>query len=424
MAIFNLTDITFRKEQRGPLQSLEDSQFKYNFTKYPIDLGNNYDKGHYMTIYINEQLNTQFDNGAPSGDVPTALSQLNTLQSLRGPSNAVQAVSSVASEIGTALSNSQTLSGFVNTITNFFSGSSSIGSSIGNVLGASKNAKILAENLSSNAVESINLAAERLARGNLRTIRRTTGAIALYMPDTLNFTYNQAYSDLPVYDQLGLLGTAGAAGISLIDAAKNKTSAGQVNLASFLLQALRESGVGGTAGGTIGTIGLAALGVASNPSLELLYTSPSFRSFRFDFMFYPRNEQEAFQVKNIIDTLKFHQAPEIAAGSGGKFLIPPSEFDIKFYYNGTENPNIPKISTCVLEQIDVDYAPNGFSAYEVPGQNFPSAGGTGMPVAIRMSLQFKETQILTKELLNRPLNTTLKASSANLQDFSGGYDPN
>ena len=77
-------------------------------------------------------------------------------------------------------------------------------------------------------------------------------------------------------------------------------------------------------------------------------------------------------------------------------MTPPSEFDIKFMYNGKENPNIPKVSTCVLESIDIDYAPNGFSTYEVPGQNTPTPGGTGTPVGVRMSLQFKETEILTK----------------------------
>jgi hypothetical protein len=80
-------------------------------------------------------------------------------------------------------------------------------------------------------------------------------------------------------------------------------------------------------------------------------------------------------------------------------LVPPSEFDISFYYNGQENPNIPSISTCVLANIETDYAPNGqFAAYEVPngtGGN-PTLGGTGMPVGIRLALTFKETQILTK----------------------------
>ena len=87
---------------------------------------------------------------------------------------------------------------------------------------------------------------------------------------------------------------------------------------------------------------------------------------------------------------------EILAGAGG-FLVPPSEFDIKFYYNGAENPNIPSISTCVLQTVDVDYAPSGFAAYEVlEDKGVPGLGSTGMPVGIRLGLVFKETQIITK----------------------------
>jgi hypothetical protein len=78
-------------------------------------------------------------------------------------------------------------------------------------------------------------------------------------------------------------------------------------------------------------------------------------------------------------------------------LIPPSEFDIKFYYAGKQNSNIPQIASCVLKNVQVNYAPRGWSAYEVPGENSPSLGRTGMPVAIQMSLQFTETTYITKE---------------------------
>jgi hypothetical protein len=66
-------------------------------------------------------------------------------------------------------------------------------------------------------------------------------------------------------------------------------------------------------------------------------------------------------------------------------------------YNGKINPNIDKISTCVLDSISVDYAKNGFTTYEVEGENDDRLGRTGMPVGIGLTLSFKETQILTKE---------------------------
>jgi hypothetical protein len=149
-------------------------------------------------------------------------------------------------------------------------------------------------------------------------------------------------------------------------------------------------------GGGLGQIMFAAAtGVVQNPMLEVLYSSPSFRTFRFDFQFFPRSEKESLEVQQIIKTLRFHQAPEGLSVSNGFFMVPPSEFNISFYYNGQENPNIPKLGICVLESLTVDYAPSGFSAYEVPGQS-AKLGGTGMPVAIRLSLQFKETEIRTK----------------------------
>jgi hypothetical protein len=47
--------------------------------------------------------------------------------------------------------------------------------------------------------------------------------------------------------------------------------------------------------------------------------------------------------------------------------------------------------------VQVNFAPRGWSAYEAVGENVPSLGRTGMPVAIQMSLQFTETTYVTKE---------------------------
>ena len=55
------------------------------------------------------------------------------------------------------------------------------------------------------------------------------------------------------------------------------------------------------------------------------------------------------------------------------------------------------MTRCVLESIDVNYAPNGWSAYEMPGESSPAIGRTGMPTAIQLTLGFKETQFLTKK---------------------------
>jgi hypothetical protein len=359
MGIFNLTSISFNKNATSRTgdskNNLVGSQYNSNTLKYPIDLGS-YDKGHYMVIHINEQIKTSYV-GAASKDVPTIFANRQNLNNSIGVNNANQ-----VSQLGPAVQN-------------------------------------LANEATARGVKTdvINGSSYRAAL-DVRTIRRTTDTIALYMPDTLNFTHSQGYSDIKTG------GGAFAAAGSALQALSGTSSMNDVleelkkNASPFLLNALSN-----VAGGIGNAVFAGAFGFIANPALEVLYSSPSLRQFRFDFAFYPRSKKEAREVQDILDRLRFHQAPELlgsqnSGGVGGFFMIPPSEFDIKFYYNGKENPNIPKISTCALETIDIDYAPNGFSTYEVPGENTPTErkGGTGMPVGIRLSLQFKELEMLTK----------------------------
>jgi hypothetical protein len=241
-----------------------------------------------------------------------------------------------------------------------------------------------------------------------RTIKRISDTVALYMPDTVTFQHNQGYTDAGLSGLIAAAGSVLAQKQSIIDhigslSGPNKMKAILAlagNLSPMLATMIKDNPAL-SAGFTAYT------GVVINPMLEMIYSTPSFREFRYDFMFYPRSEKEATEVQKIINRLYFHQAPEIESEGEGFFLIPPSEFDIKFYYNGKENPNIPKISTCVLTSIDVDYAPNGFAAYENQKEMDPELGRTGMPVAIRLSLNFKETEIMTKDNFNQ-INTALK----------------
>jgi hypothetical protein len=370
MALFSLTDIRFNKGNKprtgAASSSLVGGVYESNIYRYPIDIGN-YDKGHYMVIHVNEQIQTDYPGGY-SQDDPTIIANRKNFGTPTTNQNLGQALSTLG-RLGNNLDQRVT-GGRVGQAINQFSNNPSI--------------KPLTDMGSQFVSNASNL------RG-VRTIRRTTDTIALYMPDTMNFVNTQQYSDLT----LGTPGQLLAAGASVADMMKgaNRVPAGVLaaNLSPFLLNmALNTSNLGRV-------LSSSALGVVENPMLELLYTSPAFRTFRFDFMFYPRSEKEASEVQDILAKLEFHQAPEIRKESKGFFLVPPSEFDIKFYYNGTENPNIPPISTCVLESIDIDYAPNGYATYEVPGQINSSKGKTGMPVAIRLSLQFKETELMTKD---------------------------
>ena len=75
MALFTLTDIKFNKgsKQRTGRAStnLVGGSYETNLMRYPEDIGN-YDRGHYMVIHVNTQLNSQFGSTA-TGDDPTII---------------------------------------------------------------------------------------------------------------------------------------------------------------------------------------------------------------------------------------------------------------------------------------------------------------------------------------------------------------
>jgi hypothetical protein len=142
------------------------------------------------------------------------------------------------------------------------------------------------------------------------------------------------------------------------------------------------------------------MGYAQNPMLEIIYRGTQFRNFQFEFMFQPKSQKEAERVREIIETFKFHAAAEtnpiakpIGDGSvfpGGNsmpmFFVPPSEFGIELRHESIQNKFLPKIGRCVLNRVDVDYAPGG------QWQTFAD----GVPIETRMRLDFTEVELITK----------------------------
>lgn len=370
MALFSLTDIKFLpSDSRG--SNLTD--FNLNNKRYPIDLGST-DKGHYIMFYIFTQNRTQVGQTSQtntSQNFQNISSDLNTNIGAEGQDVQESVSGTFDDSIGKRAS--QYVKDGFNLLSNFKSFTP----------GPDQNL---------------------LAKGNFfRTITKTNDTIALYMPDTLAFDYQQSYSNLSVTQELGKLGLAAQAGASTYDAYRKtgSISSAAKNAAPFAAEIAKEAGL--PTGGKVLFSALSAVtggALAINPQLELIYEGTDFRSFRFSFMFYPRSKKEAVEILDIIDSFTFHQAPEILSSSFGRYLVPPSEFEIEFRYNGGINPNIPKVAPCVLTSISVDYAPSGFASYEtLESANEPKRGGTGMPVAIRMDLSFKETRIITKQFL-------------------------
>lgn len=411
MSLFGFGDITFNKEdsrQFGPLAALEGSVFSSSTFRFPSDLGTT-DKGHYMVFYCKQQSETRH-TGSKANYIPD--SSLSSAQ--RGLNKVGSEISEITSKI--PKSGISAVDNLVNGLNNSIQSKiNSIGDKA-NIFGSTsffKGSKTTTDKILNTSVQRISDKGLTFANDKRKT-SLTSDAIGLYMPDTLFFSQQQSYDQLAPGKELA--GQLLSAGVSATDAYRksgNKDVAVQTAIQSGAGQALAQSALNQVASqvglssvsNTSRLAILATTGKVINPMLEMIYSSPNFRTFQFDFAFYPRDEKEALEVQRILERFRFHQAPEVTdeAGRSG-LLVPPSEFEIRFYYNGAENPNIPAIGNCVLNTIDINYAPNGFSAYEVPGENNPALGRTGMPSAINLTLQFQETEYLTKQDFNKDVH--------------------
>ena len=127
---------------------------------------------------------------------------------------------------------------------------------------------------------------------------------------------------------------------------------------------------------------------APNPFREQVFRNVQNREFMFKYKFLPRSETEARNVRQIIQEFKLNMHPEISAG--GTFYVYPNTFNIAYYFNGYENTNLNKISTCVLEDLAVDYGGQGFNTF-----------ADGMPTEINLSLKFRELEVMTRERIEK-----------------------
>lgn len=220
--------------------------------------------------------------------------------------------------------------------------------------------------------------------------RRTTtaGHIFLYMPDTVNFQYGVAY------ETPSLMDVGGNFIRDLIPGSR-----GETKKKNILGKAGAVAGRAGTAvtsaTGAAVSSGLASLigqkaGIAINPQLQMLFQGIGFREYQMAFTFTPYSKAEAKQVDAIIKMFRKHAAPEIINGVGGAFFIPPSSFNVQFLFNGVENTHLNKVQESVITNIDVNYAPMGWAAYD-----------DGEPVQTTLTIQFKELALVDKKQIEK-----------------------
>jgi len=223
---------------------------------------------------------------------------------------------------------------------------------------------------------------------------RLDTAIALYMPPQVQVSYKSQYSDTPIGG-----GTAAAMDVYSSVMAGRGTENAMKTAINKGGQAFKE-GVKGTVLSMVGALpGMSgareafeiAEGYIQSDRMELAFKGIDKRAFSYTFKMIPRNDRESDEIRKIIFAFKSNMLPEFKDGvRNGREMIMPNTFDIEYMYNGKENDYLHKISTCVLEDLQVTQGGSRYKTFTAKDDGAP-------PVETSITLSFRELELITRE---------------------------
>ena len=353
--------------------------FPLDVTNSDQGLGNH---GHYMLFFINEQQDSEISFGRKQADAQGSASILKA-----------------RAENG--------ISEFIRNATDTIS-ASGFGQefeTVKNKLGLDSLIDGLSQNVGESTIDpkelqgkgkSVIEQSQNTAIVKRKPTTRLDTAIALYMPPTINVSYTANYTDTEIGALAATVGEMLDKGTATKDKIRKLTSDPtkdeMVDAATKALLAV--------AGGVPGAQGARELfemqqGFIMTNRMELAFKGLPKRGFQYTFKMIPKSEEEANEIKNIVDAFKINMLPEgmsvdDKSGFTGKRLKIPNTFDIKYMYVGKENEYLHKISTCVLESMNVSYGGDRFKAFDGNSKGAP-------PVETTMTLNFKEMELITKQ---------------------------
>ena len=145
-----------------------------------------------------------------------------------------------------------------------------------------------------------------------------------------------------------------------------------------------------------------SLGIAINPNLELLFSSPKLRNFTFRFDFAPNDDEDAQVSRHIMRVFRQGMQPTgyggrregDVIGSSNIFIGAPRVFRIG-YFNGTSRiRGLPIHKICALTQVSTNFTPE--NVY----QSYADSRAVSNPVRSTMELAFTElTPIFAEDYL-------------------------
>ena len=236
--------------------------------------------------------------------------------------------------------------------------------------------------------------------------KRLKTAISMYMPPDISTSYDVGYSDATIglftEQAQAIIANFGAASKLGGDEAKEALRRGFAGISDEFfgggVEAMLTQMLLATADAVPGLGGSAEVfgmrqGKVFSPRMEVAFRGLEKRKFNYTFKMTPRSSLEAEEIRAIIFAFKHNMLPEIDNDfTAGRRMIVPNTFDISYMYNGSENEFLHKISTCVLENMEVKYGGSDGKYKTFQG------GDNGAPVVqTTISLSFKELETITRE---------------------------
>jgi len=238
----------------------------------------------------------------------------------------------------------------------------------------------------------------RNAATGITPVSQPLGNICLYMPTTLRVDYNAKYTEagqpLEKLIETGRTifssmkdSVSGMQGIDfssegLLDIAKR---AGNGLISDDTAKYFTHNIIKKTLGAEYAAEFRQKMGVAINPFLANVYDHPEFRTFNFEFEFFPKNPKESEQVRRIIKLFKLAMHPTRTGGTDNLIWGFPCVFDVFLCTPWTDKMFMIKRSA--LLRADVDYAAGGVQSFFKDGH----------PTQTKLGLSFKELELLTRE---------------------------
>ena len=225
--------------------------------------------------------------------------------------------------------------------------------------------------------------------------RRLTTAISMYMPTSVSAAYSSQYTDTAIG-----IGAAAALDSGFYDKLTQGNVGDAVAAISTFLPDIAQSielkalGAADMIPGFQGIRELSEMrsGVIVAERMELAFKGIDKRTFQYEFKMSPKSQEEAKEIRSIINAFKLNMLPEFeGSDQHGRSLIVPNTFDIEYMWNGAQNNFLHKISTCVLSDMSVSYGGDKFKTHAgINGDGAP-------PIDTTLSLTFKEMELITRE---------------------------